>query len=149
MYRYAKFCNACKSKGDRNSMHGRKQTDSTRALISDKAQGRRNPKRQGDKHPLWKGAQASKNQGRDRARYWNPKQPCQVCGATKSELHHVDGDTLNNEPSNLMHLCRPHHRRIHPGNGRRPLRPPSELYAAMAQRRIRGEAPMFADVEVA
>lgn len=148
-YRYAVYCRFCKAKGERNAMFGRKQSAEAKAKISAKAIGRPMPERRGEKHPLWKGDHARKNQGRGRARYWNPRQPCQVCGAEKSELHHVDGNTLNNEQSNLMHLCRPHHRRIHPGNGRRPLRPPSELYAEMARRRIAGESPLFADVSVA
>lgn len=148
MYKYARFCKDCKAKGERNAMFGRKQSDAARALISARATGKPRPKRRGELHPLWKGADTTKNTGRDRARRWNPPQPCQVCGATKSEIHHVDGNTLNNAPSNLMHLCRPHHRRIHPGNGKRPLRPPSELYVQMAADRITADAGFMANVEV-
>lgn len=32
--------------------------------------------------------------------------PCVRCGAERSERHHRDGNTLNNEPDNIRILCR-------------------------------------------
>lgn len=46
---------------------------------------------------------------------------CEVCGKSREEqgykmsVHHIDGDTDNNEPENLMVICRPCHRRAHQG----------------------------------
>ena len=36
-------------------------------------------------------------------------EPCVVCGSEKSERHHIDGNYMNNERSNIMFLCRKHH----------------------------------------
>lgn len=38
-----------------------------------------------------------------------PLQPCEVCGSEKSERHHRDDNTLNNNPANIQFLCRKHH----------------------------------------
>jgi hypothetical protein len=51
---------------------------------------------------------ATKQAGRKRARALYQDRPCEVCGAP-AERHHKDGDTLNNEPSNVAFLCRKHH----------------------------------------
>jgi len=59
-----------------------------------------------EKHPLWKGDDAKPKTGRCRARNWFEAKPCATCGAARSERHHVDGNTLNNAPSNIQHLCR-------------------------------------------
>ena len=32
--------------------------------------------------------------------------PCVVCGNPKAERHHWDGNTLNNDPENIVILCR-------------------------------------------
>ncbi|WP_068111270.1 hypothetical protein [Tropicimonas marinistellae] len=37
------------------------------------------------------------------------RQPCAVCGATKSEAHHPN----YNDPLNVIWLCRRHHRALH------------------------------------
>jgi len=34
---------------------------------------------------------------------------CCICGITNIQIHHIDGDPSNNEPSNLVGLCLPHH----------------------------------------
>ncbi|WP_199224013.1 HNH endonuclease [Paraconexibacter algicola] len=58
----------------------------------------------------WIGDQAGVGAGRKRARTFYPDAPpCEVCGDERSERHHVDGDTLNNRPSNIQFLCRKHH----------------------------------------
>jgi 5-methylcytosine-specific restriction endonuclease McrA len=61
-----------------------------------------------ERHHLWKGDDVSERSGRSRAQRWfAEKKPCQKCGSTKRpERHHVDGNTANNEPSNIMFLCR-------------------------------------------
>lgn len=63
-------------------------------------------------NPQWKGDNASDFAGRDRAKRLYPLEPCEICGSKKSERHHVDGDTLNNERANIQFLCRKHHMEI-------------------------------------
>lgn len=39
---------------------------------------------------------------------------CLNCGATSAiEVHHIDGDWLNNHPMNLVPICHQCHRRAH------------------------------------
>jgi len=42
---------------------------------------------------------------------------CKVCGTQHktNEIHHVDGNILNNLPENLAYLCKKHHARVHKG----------------------------------
>ena len=48
--------------------------------------------------------------GRSRAERMYPEcLPCVVCGSQRSERHHDDGNTLNNEPGNIKWLCRKCH----------------------------------------
>lgn len=72
----------------------------------------------GEAHPRWRGDSATRQAGRMRAWTWFPAAPCQVCGAdpnrTRVERHHIDGNTLNNEPSNIAFLCQKHHAAQHP-----------------------------------
>lgn len=35
---------------------------------------------------------------------------CFVHGTSLLEVHHVDGDSSNDHPSNLVPVCKPHHR---------------------------------------
>jgi 5-methylcytosine-specific restriction endonuclease McrA len=37
--------------------------------------------------------------------------PCVSCGAERSERHHIDGDTRNNTPENVISMCRKCHMR--------------------------------------
>ena len=60
-------------------------------------------------HPAWKGDKASVKAGRSRALRLFPPQPCSVCGKARAERHHLDGNTLNNEPGNIMFVCRKCH----------------------------------------
>ncbi len=63
----------------------------------------------GEGNSNWRGGDAKATTGQDRARRMFPSPlPCSVCGG-KSERHHKDGDTLNNESSNIAWLCRRHH----------------------------------------
>lgn len=56
----------------------------------------------------WKGNSAKVDTGNDRARRWFQKDPCSVCGGN-GEIHHKDGNPLNNAAENIAHLCRKHH----------------------------------------
>jgi hypothetical protein len=43
-----------------------------------------------------------------------PKGPCQECGTPKGiDVHHIDRDFRNNDPSNLIRLCRTCHNLAH------------------------------------
>lgn len=53
----------------------------------------------------WKGDLATVAAGYLRARTMYPSKPCSTCGK-KAEIHHRDGNTLNNEPTNIDFLCR-------------------------------------------
>ena len=57
----------------------------------------------------WKGDDITKQTGRDRAVKMYGKHPCQECGAERAEIHHVDGNPVNNDRHNIMFLCRKHH----------------------------------------
>ena len=61
----------------------------------------------GESHPAWRGDAVSVRGGQQRARkrYQNIG-PCSHCGASKTERHHIDGNTANNEPSNIDITCR-------------------------------------------
>ena len=50
--------------------------------------------------------------GNHRAQIMYPLEPCEVCGSEKSERHHKDDDTLNNDRSNIQFLCRKHHMEV-------------------------------------
>ena len=62
--------------------------------------------RRGVNHYRWTGDSATQNAGRCRARRLYPAlSPCIKCNSVDSERHHIDGNTLNNEPNNIMWLC--------------------------------------------
>lgn len=68
---------------------------------------KRAAKSRGETHPNWTGDQVSEKGGRKRALKLYPEiGPCQECGAAKSERHHIDGNTANNERANIAILCR-------------------------------------------
>lgn len=56
----------------------------------------------------WKADTDKQQTGRMRAERWYPIQPCEICGE-RGERHHIDGNALNNEPSNITFRCRKHH----------------------------------------
>lgn len=62
----------------------------------------------GPVNPAWS-EQPTPSGGRQRARRRYPLGPCARCGAPGVDRHHVDGDTSNNEPSNVEVLCRSCH----------------------------------------
>lgn len=63
-------------------------------------------KKMGAHNPRWKGDLASRGAGRSRARALYDLGPCEECGGAGFDRHHRDGDTLNNDPSNVRVLCR-------------------------------------------
>ena len=64
-------------------------------------------KRFGENHHQWKGDNAPKKQGWRRAeRMFKDIGLCKRCGIKKAERHHKDGNTLNNDPSNVEFICR-------------------------------------------
>lgn len=63
--------------------------------------------KRGSLNPQWKESGLSPNGGRCRARVVVPDAAaCCRCGASPGERHHRDGDTSNNNPDNLVVLCR-------------------------------------------
>lgn len=60
----------------------------------------------GERNPMWRGAEASAPSGRSRARQRYDLGPCEVCERPAVDRHHRDGDTHNNEASNVQSLCR-------------------------------------------
>ncbi len=63
-------------------------------------------KRFGADHHAWKGDDVSEKGGRTRALRSFDAQPCESCGAEKTDRHHKDGNTANNAPENIVFLCR-------------------------------------------
>jgi len=85
--------------GKNNARYGIKLSAETRAKVS------RTWFKKGDLHPNWLGNQAGKDAGRVRARkiYECPK---------GKEIHHIDGNPLNNDSSNIMFVSRKEHEYI-------------------------------------
>lgn len=66
--------------------------------------------RTGENHPNWKGDLITEKSGRSRAiRYFPVIGDCSLCGSPRSERHHIDGNTINNSPSNILIICRKCH----------------------------------------
>ena len=62
--------------------------------------------KKGDQHPNWKGDLASIKSGRSRALRKFTAKSCEKCGRKDDlERHHVDGNTLNNNATNITILC--------------------------------------------
>lgn len=60
----------------------------------------------GEKNPMWKGDDIVEESGRQRARLRYHLFKCELCGEEATDRHHRDGDTTNNDPSNVQILCR-------------------------------------------
>ena len=77
----------------------------------------------GESNPAWLPPELRKARytGGYRARCFScwPR-ACVVCGtaetATKLHVHHVDGNPSNNHPTNLVPVCRYHHKKLHRRN---------------------------------
>lgn len=92
--------------GSRHVNFGKHLSEVTRAKISKGNSGIRNhsfgQNHSGEKAPCWKGDKATQNAGRIRARklFKCPK---------GKEIHHIDGNDLNNTPENILFLTRKEH----------------------------------------
>ena len=106
MYRYAKFCNACKAKGSRNSRYGKPVSEVTKDRIRQKRLAR-------ERKPCRKRNPLSVHGGRLFARRWFPMPAiCEHCGLVPPlDRHHKDGNTQNNDRSNIAFLCRACHQK--------------------------------------
>lgn len=67
-----------------------------------------NPVR-GTDHPRWTGDDVSKNGGHKRAGKLYVLGACVRCGKPATDRHHVNGNTADNRPENVMILCRSCH----------------------------------------
>lgn len=83
------------------------------------------PQPTGPDSPRWKGDAVTPQAGRKRARAIFGKPTCSVCGAL-GEIHHKDGNPVNNSTDNVEFLCRQHHVAAHEHWGRRPKFTPEE-----------------------
>lgn len=68
--------------------------------------GRKAGATRGDAHPAWRGDAARPETKRARAQRRYALVACEACGAPATDRHHRNGDTGNNEPSNVARLCR-------------------------------------------
>lgn len=61
----------------------------------------------GERNPNWKGNNVSVTGGNQRARsLFRNIGTCEKCGCSTSERHHKDGNSRNNDPSNILVVCR-------------------------------------------
>jgi hypothetical protein len=70
----------------------------------------------GEAHHAWKGHAATPKRGRVRAEslFDITGQTCATCRTTPArERHHLDGDPLNNDPTNVVFLCARCHHHAH------------------------------------
>ena len=105
-YRYAKFCGACKSKGERNPRFGKKFSEATREKMRQAALARIQKPR--------KKKSSTKQAGRDFARRWFAMpELCERCGKKRPhDRHHIDDNPQNNDPANIAFLCRKCHQDV-------------------------------------
>lgn len=66
----------------------------------------------GPDHHSWIGDAVSTKSGRDRAQRIYPMANCELCHRPGKDRHHRDGNTANNEPRNIQHLCRRCHMQV-------------------------------------
>ena len=55
---------------------------------------------------MWKGDDVDRNVARGRAIRRYALKECELCGKPSCDRHHKDGNTRNNEPTNIQILCR-------------------------------------------
>lgn len=100
-----------------NPFKGRTHSKETRKIISEKITGMF----RGENGPNWRGGITSLPYGpewtpwlRDEIRQRDGNR-CSICGKPREEvlldIHHIDFDKNNNDPSNLITLCKKHHGR--------------------------------------
>lgn len=71
----------------------------------------------GNLHHAYKGDKATQNAGNARAQHSYASTQCVFCvngvATSRIELHHRDGNTLNNSISNIISVCTAHHHILH------------------------------------
>jgi len=66
--------------------------------------------RSGKDHHAWLGGKVSEKGGRTRALRLYPEiGPCVLCASPRSERHHLNENTADNRPENIVPLCRKCH----------------------------------------
>jgi len=102
----------------RSAYPNRKPGHGVPGMFSEKVKKKLSEQKLGSKNPAWLGDGASENAGRLRAQKMYPACECETCGAkTRFERHHIDGNTKNNDRSNILVLCSACHRSHHNLNG--------------------------------
>src|SRR3990172_3190449 len=64
-------------------------------------------------HHHWGGDKIKSVSGNARARRWYKMSACKICSSPGRDRHHADQNTLNNNPDNIIILCRSCHKKIH------------------------------------
>ena len=89
---------------------------STRGTIrSQETRDKMGKAKTGELNPMWKGeAIVCKHSGRQRAeRMYSSLGMCQECGERPAiDRHHKDGNTTNNDPANVLFVCRSCHMKL-------------------------------------
>lgn len=63
--------------------------------------------RQRESHYLWKGDAATDHTKRRRVQNWYSREgKCRICGNDAQDRHHIDGNLNNDQPQNIIALCR-------------------------------------------
>lgn len=111
-YRYAQTCFGCRDTASiQNGMFGKKHTTMAKELMS-----RNHPKHiaAGSANGNWRGDSVKLQAGRTRAlRAFVMPELCESCRCVPPrDRHHVDANTLNNDRSNILFLCRRCHQII-------------------------------------
>jgi len=98
--------------GKDNYMYGKHPTHLIGHKHSDAIKEKCRVTKLGGLNPNWEGDNALPQSGRGRAERLYPQKQCEICGFLKAERHHKDNNTKNNNPENIMFLCRKCHMRI-------------------------------------
>ena len=108
------FCNAFMpfKPGKDNYMYGKHPTHRIGQKHSEITKEKCRISKLGELNPKWKRDNACAQSGRSRAERLYPQKPCEVCGVLITERHHKDNDTKNNNPRNIIFVCRRCHMEI-------------------------------------
>lgn len=115
-----KYCSMlCLNRANAKANQGTHISLERRLKLSSERKGKKRPEMTGEKHPRWLGGIAYIDYSKDflkKIRQEIRKRDsyrCQYCGIKEKgitlSVHHVDYDKKNNDPKNLITLCRSHH----------------------------------------